>query len=261
VREVIALNGDCLAWERLGDDDQCDELVQVVEGANESTHDVTGQVDIIRPSDTVEEIQIAWVDQDDFPYIANAAVDGTFAAPNGFSRTDIESLNWEDPATETVTELGLERLRFTLTWQVDSDSGNMEAPHPVVLLRTAETEPKYAVLVDGIEVDAHVDPEETRVSGSDPLYHAVDGVYMGYGGSLNAHIIRTEARHPNKWSKALYDGFGLPIDWVPPTNPELIGGTADAVMFYVGSARSAAEEATAAVRSAIENVKVLPVNG
>jgi hypothetical protein len=57
------------------------------------------------------------------------------------------------------------------------------------------------------------------------------------------------------WSKPAYDGFDRATDWVPPFDPTLAGTvTDDASATYLRHARAAAEEATNAVRSAIEEL-------
>jgi len=67
---------------------------------------------------------------------------------------------------------------------------------------------------------------------------------------------RAWAVHPRQWNRPRFDAFGLPIDWVPPSEPSLIGANAGetAVSYYLRSARAAADEATLAVKGAMDQL-------
>ena len=82
-----------------------------------------------------------------------------------------------------------------------------------------------------------------------------DGQFIAYGGVLGDIATRAWATRAGDWSKPAYDGFGLPADWVPPFDPSLLGtGADDASATYLRHARAAADEATNAVKSAIDEL-------
>jgi hypothetical protein len=85
------------------------------------------------------------------------------------------------------------------------------------------------------------------------VFIPVDGQYIGFGGSFGNTLTRAWATIPYDASKPAYDGFDVPTDWVPPSDPSLFGGTAgtDATSFYLSSASSSATDATNAVQSAV----------
>jgi hypothetical protein len=92
---------------------------------------------------------------------------------------------------------------------------------------------------------------------ADTYGHDAGGVHVGYGGQLTDMAKRAWTIDPLNWGRPRFDGFGLPIDWIPPSNPELIGANAgeDAVSYYIRTARTAAQEATEATKLAIETLK------
>ncbi|MGE5782985.1 MAG: hypothetical protein ACM3ZE_00275 [Myxococcales bacterium] len=67
---------------------------------------------------------------------------------------------------------------------------------------------------------------------------------------------RITAVQPIDWSRPRYDGFGLPSNWVPPADASLMGGAAgeESYQYLLRSAKAAAEEATAAVKTAIDKL-------
>ena len=82
------------------------------------------------------------------------------------------------------------------------------------------------------------------------------GYYVGFGGELNGIAERTWAVRSENWSAPAIDAFDLPLDWVPPADASLVGGTAgqESYQYYLASAEAAAEEATAAVQTAIDTL-------
>jgi hypothetical protein len=82
------------------------------------------------------------------------------------------------------------------------------------------------------------------------------GRFLGYGGTLGTIRMKAWATHSHNWAKPAFDGFGIPVDWVPPSDPALYGSQAgdNAAAFYLRSARAAAEEATQAVKYALEHL-------
>ena len=82
------------------------------------------------------------------------------------------------------------------------------------------------------------------------------GLFFSWGGSLNSFVDRVMATQAVDWSKPAYDGFGIPTDWLPPSDASLIGGTEgeDSYHYYLRSAKDAAQSATAAVQTAIDSL-------
>jgi hypothetical protein len=80
------------------------------------------------------------------------------------------------------------------------------------------------------------------------------GHYLADGGQLGTMADRVMRGLSYNPTVPAFDGFGLPTDWVPPTDPALFGGQEgeSAVPHYLSRARVAAEEATGAIKSAIE---------
>ena len=82
------------------------------------------------------------------------------------------------------------------------------------------------------------------------------GQYFAFNGTLSNFAARVMAVNAENPAKPAFDGFGLPDTWLPPTDPALFGGTAgdDAIASYLRKARFSAEEATAAVHEAFEQM-------
>ena len=79
-------------------------------------------------------------------------------------------------------------------------------------------------------------------------------VFRSVGGSLNTtadRLLKVEEQNP---SHPKYDGFGLPIRWVPPTDPVLVGAPpgVSIVSQYLDNAQTAANAAVAAVNDAFQ---------
>ncbi|MBN2193487.1 MAG: hypothetical protein JW751_11790 [Polyangiaceae bacterium] len=85
---------------------------------------------------------------------------------------------------------------------------------------------------------------------------AGDARHLGYGGTLRQIAAAAWALNPRDWAQPLYDGFGLPIDWVPPSDPAILGAQAGetAVDYYLRTAREAAAAARDAVQTAVASL-------
>lgn len=83
-----------------------------------------------------------------------------------------------------------------------------------------------------------------------------DSFVTSFGGSLHRIGERTMRVMAHDWSRPKYDPFGFPIDWVPPADASLVGGTPGepAYQYYLRSAESGAQEATAAVQQAVDSL-------
>lgn len=80
--------------------------------------------------------------------------------------------------------------------------------------------------------------------------------YLSFNGTLSNFAARIMAVDLSNPAKPAFDGFGLPNAWLPPADPALFGGTQgdDALTSYLRKARAGAEEATAAVKEAFEEM-------
>ena len=93
-----------------------------------------------------------------------------------------------------------------------------------------------------------------------PVHHnqfGLRGTYQtSYGGQLNQLAVQAMAVLPQDWSRPAYDAFGLRSDWVPPADAALVGGTTGqpSYEYYLSVAKQSAQEATAAVQTAIDNM-------
>jgi hypothetical protein len=113
---------------------------------------------------------------------------------------------------------------------------------------------QYRVLGEDMELKTL--SASLKNSTTTSVNYPVEGQYIAEGGDLG-----TIARHAWATVQAYspepsYDGFGLPMRWIPPADPRLVGGGAegDAASHYLSSARQAADEATAAVKSAMDEL-------
>jgi hypothetical protein len=90
-------------------------------------------------------------------------------------------------------------------------------------------------------------------------YPATRNAWIGtsYGGTLNDLAATSRRVQTHNWSMPERDGFGIPYAWVPPADVALAGASSgeDAVAYYLRVARKAAEDATAAVQTAISSLR------
>lgn len=82
------------------------------------------------------------------------------------------------------------------------------------------------------------------------------GVHVATGGKLGRIAQELTAFGEANPAQPQFDGFGLETTWVPPADSALFGGKPgeDAVSFYLASAKTAAQEATAAVNTALDGL-------
>ncbi|MBL8718625.1 MAG: hypothetical protein JNL79_21770 [Myxococcales bacterium] len=82
------------------------------------------------------------------------------------------------------------------------------------------------------------------------------GVFLSKDGVFNRLAEQVMAVRESNPAVPGYDAFGFRTDWVPPMDASLVGGRAgdDAMVLYLDHARSAATEATNAVRTAFDNL-------
>jgi hypothetical protein len=80
-----------------------------------------------------------------------------------------------------------------------------------------------------------------------------DGQYVGSGGRLGGIAERVLAAREHNPAQPKFDGFGLPTNWIPPSDPVLFGAQPgeSAVAHYLDTAEAAANQATSAIDSAM----------
>jgi hypothetical protein len=243
--------------------DECHALVAVRDPTGEK---MAADFTLIQPLDA-PEFDLVLVDGDalsaqgaapsDLRHVANVASEPGFVTPLGFDRAALDAIPSGIRLASTELNMdgvNLRRDEFRVALRM-TDDGQMPSGLPVLLLRSQEEPPRYAVIADGVGLAAFTFGEVH--SGTDTtVLRSHDGKHWGSGGSLVTLAERAFAIHPSNWSAPLFDGFGLLKDWVPPTNSDLFGGSRgeDGTSYYLRNARAVADEATSAVRFAIENM-------
>ncbi|WP_394845129.1 hypothetical protein LZC95_49760 [Pendulispora brunnea] len=181
--------------------------------------------------------------------VGTATAPSTATLPNGtIKRTYVIALPAVDPATGLATDPG----------RMGQGPYGPHAYYTFFLTRTApgQTGTQYRLLARrvGLTVDGRLRPiDETHQSF---IYHPSDAQTLPYGGTLGSLAAQAWATNAFDWSKPAYDGFAYPTDWVPPVDPSLYATTnaPNAIAYYLSSARTAADEATVAVKSAVEQL-------
>lgn len=165
-----------------------------------------------------------------------AAIDPNFRSPSGTTRATLEAFTASPLAFQTTAGLP---VRATADFFLPP-----QKIHSVFLRRPSGTGYAYSVVGDGWQV-------YTLSS-----LRNLGGAYAAASGFLGRMVAQAWAVQANNWSKPAFDGFGLRTDWIPPQDGELLGVSsgASAVEYFLGAARRAADEATEAVRSAIDNL-------
>jgi hypothetical protein len=161
-----------------------------------------------------------------------AAKDRTYQGPNGVTRKllDDQVPMPGDPALGNGEAAGLKRFVWTppgATWQNKSS----------LLLRNRTTPSDYLFI--------------TQMQGLDqPSSTAIEG------GWFADQVSKVTAVSDADWSRSKYDGFGLLANWVPPADASIMGGSAgeESYQYLLRSAKAAAEEATSAVKTAIDRL-------
>ena len=259
----------------------CWAVVQdVITDAN-GTRKSKVMVHVVRP-DTAPQAEIVVIDKSHFAtvptpgplasrppnhlrFVANAASSSTYTAPdfddltapyNGIRQSDLENVPGVLLTASQADAFGYQREQALVQWTTGTE-GNMPDEGVVVLLREL-TSRKYFVLADGTGLrgfNATQINSEQR-TGSTPVVYNTDGRYGSLGGTLNRQASMAMAGKRANFAKPAFTAFGLPTDWIPPTNPDLFGGNdgEDSVAFYLRSAKTAADNATVAVRSALDAV-------
>ena len=165
------------------------------------------------------------------PGLRTAAIDASFVGPNGVKRSSLDAVNGVNPARQSTT--GTLRRSSWDTGLVTEDTSS--------LLRWG-TGSNSTYLFLGINY-------ANRFQG----YPSGTIIEEGWFVDLIQRV--TEVQETD-WSRPRWDGFGLPSRWVPPADASLMGGNAgeESYQYLLRSAKTAAEEATSAVKTAIDNM-------
>ena len=187
-----------------------------------------------------------------------AAIDPDFQSFGGYTSAQLDAEVGLSPvvAVEAFPEVGLERRTYEVRWPADPNVDSQRRQQPTLLLRSqGPTSVGYVSLADAVTYQT-LNTDELSLFLFGPVYRTHSGRYVAYGGTLGALAQTSRARLADNWVQPLYDGFGLPFGWIPPTSPELLGAAPGepATAFYLRTARQAAEEATSAVEEAVENL-------
>lgn len=131
--------------------------------------------------------------------------------------------------------------RFAGTFSIPLDS-NVQRVTLVASVGSAQ-QPQYVVLA----ADAYIGAANS----------SFNGYYLSQGGSLTNVGERLLHGQPANESKPAFDGFDLPTNWVPPTDPTVLGAMQGqkASAYYLAQAQQAAQDATAAVQQAFTDLQ------
>jgi hypothetical protein len=87
-----------------------------------------------------------------------------------------------------------------------------------------------------------------------PLPYAGVSYLIGLDGRLSEILSQSRAVRSSDWSSPQFDRLGLPTDWVPPADAQLLGGVAgeESYQYFLRKAKESASEASDAVRDAVD---------
>ena len=180
--------------------------------------------------------------------VRSAGRDGTYKGytftnqgyPSGFGRAELDALSNNSLVSRTpATVVGQGSVASQLARLTWTPSGSNWNNYSLTLHTSGlDTKQPYVYL------------------GSRGASTAIWESAVGTEGWLVDLVKRITSVQDVNWSRPRYDGFGLPVKWVPPADASLLGGTAgqDAYAYMLQSAKSAAEDATAAVQTAINDL-------
>lgn len=190
-----------------------------------------------------------------------AAIDPDYGSFKGATRASLLEAAAVEVALSAPTALGTSATQREATVDLPVETALHNAfsgssTFSVFLKRTQGEQTQYQLLAQQLALETNI---LTRAVGdgstSALIGYPVDGQFIAYGGVLGQMGARAWVTRAADLSKPAYDGFDQPTDWVPPFDPGLAGTVADdASATYLRHARVAADEATSAVKSAIEEL-------
>ncbi|MGE5788826.1 MAG: hypothetical protein ACM3ZE_29830, partial [Myxococcales bacterium] len=221
-----------------------------IAAALKSVERLTGRTTAIRRQDSVELIQpeaneapvlVNMLGVGSSPGLRTSAKDPKYVAANGL--TDRKKLDETAgiPFQARSTGVHAASRLAKMTWV--GAIGNPWPGNSALLLRSNDgSSTKYTFL------------SETRPKA--PFRYVDPTSAVSTEGWFVDLVQRNTAVESTNWSEPEYDGFGVPRHWVPPADASLMGGTVgeESYQYLLRSARSAAEEATSAVKTAIDKL-------
>jgi hypothetical protein len=230
----------------LGPSTTADDERSMLASTLASMERLTGKTTVLRRRESIDAMMPIAVATASGPTLINpavagkdsglkaAAIDPTYVGPNGNGRATLDTATPVDPIDELGS--GAAAGLALASWQrSDSWSG----PSSLLLKWTGTDATRYTFLSESLYVQG-VEPTAAVTS---------DGWFWDL-------IQKSTAVSSMDWSSPAYDGFGLPKRWVPPADASLMGGSAgeESYTYLLKSAKSAAEDATAAVKTAIDSL-------
>ncbi len=193
----------------------------------------------------------------------SASLDATFSSFKGATRaTLLESAEKVEVALSAPTPILATSEQREAVVDLKSKTaiksywwGGGNSAFTVFLKRTVAGQVEYQLLAQRLSLRTDIASRLTSSSTSALIALPNDGQFIGHGGVLGEKAARAWAARADDLSKPGYDGFGLETNWVPPFDPSLLGVAGDdASTTYLRHARGAADEATNAVKSAIDEL-------
>jgi hypothetical protein len=177
-------------------------------------------------------------------YLTSSANNNTGPSGNNIGTWTIAptSASGQIPAGSSLLNHGVATISLPTNY-TSSNLGTYSDYWTIVAKQTIGGTTQYAVLVDGFRY--------TAAGGWTPSNF---GYYHSEGGgteNLTFDAMRTTSGVDP--SQPAIDPFGIPTNWVPPTNPQLYGGDT-ALQHYMSQAQTAATNATQAANAALQNM-------
>jgi hypothetical protein len=168
------------------------------------------------------------------------------AGGNGITSASMSKLATSIPAGSGTTAQTLQHFygAIVLPGQFEGAHGSGWSNFYTVVAVNSATN-KYSVLVDGFRA--------TYDATGQGYFHSTSGGDPNSQGTQNQAFDNMRATSPVDPSQPLADPFNLPTNWVPPTNPQLYGGS-PALSHYMSQAQTAAANATTAANTAIQSI-------
>ena len=241
--------GSCPGWAGFGSQ-WCWESTQSSPDGNT----LDWEVDVLTTAD--DPFTELWIasDSDLVPLPIAASLDPAFRSFSGETRASLLAASKKGTLVETQPGDGNRVRRVFHVQTLGEDFASLIARNP----KAAGTANELLPLADRMHFDSRYSsqPVDGDQAHPKPVWHSRDGKFLSLGGSLNRLAEHAWATLAYNWSRPAFDGFGLPVDWFPPTDPSLYGSQQGdtAVAFYLRSAKDAANEATTTVQAAVSEL-------
>lgn len=202
----------------------------------------SSSIDMIEPKDSNPTSLVNPSAAFGTPGLRSAAKSASFSGVNGVDRDLLETQDKKQPSASIDGGAAASEFKLvswepssSLYWPRNSSLLLRSVSGPEVQYRFIAEQPCSNCRGDGFDA-----PSSTIVE---------DGLFANL-------VAKITAVQDTDWSRPKYDGFGLPSRWVPPADASLMGGNAgeESYQYLLRSAKSAAEEATTAVKTAIDKL-------